>query len=493
MRLEVQHLDVKTGKPIVILSEKDAKKKSVFLGDRVKISDGGGDVIAVVDLSSKLKEGRIVLFEETKEELEVEDGDTVELEVTVKPDSIDHIEKKISGKDLKKEEVDGLIGDTVSHRLTDPELMAFIVAMQMSSFSFQEAKYLTRAMIETGQNIDFRKALNKHCIGGVPGNRTTPIIVPILAAAGCTIPKTSSRAITSPAGTADVMEVLCNVDFPSDEIVEIVEETNGCMVWGGALDLVPADDDFIRVRESLSLDPLESVISSVLAKKRSVGSDYVLIDIPLGKEAKVKDRIKANDLSKYFKKLGRELGMEVYTIISDGSQPIGNGIGPALEARDVLRILESRGEEGPDDLKEKSVKLADILLEKAGSNESAVQILESGKAYEKIVEIIKAQGGKTTEPDEIKPGEYSETVTADRGGRVGEISNHLISAITRTADSPQCKGSGLYLHKKVDDSVEEGDELFTVYSENEKRLERAVEIANKNNPYEIKPFLFQTK
>lgn len=488
-KAEVKVLETEAGRPIAILNSKDASERSIFLNDRIKISYEKEGIVAVVDLSENIPEGKIILFEEAKNSLGVENGGAVEVELTVKPDSIDYIKKKIEGEPLSQGEVESIIQDSVDHRLTDPELMAFTVSVAKSDFSAEEAEYLTRGMVKTGDKIDIANALDKHCIGGVPGNRTTPIIVPIIAAAGCKIPKTSSRAISSPAGTADTMEVLANVEHTTSQIRKIVEDTNGCITWGGAVNLAPADDEFIRVRKSLGLDPMEQIISSVLAKKKSVGSDTVLIDIPIGEEAKIQGKGEANDLSKYFKELGKKLDMDVVTLISDGSHPIGRGIGPALEARDVLKILESGGEKGPEDLREKSLRMADILLDEAGSKKDAKEILESGQAYEKLKEIINKQGKKVTKSDEIQVAENSKTIRSEKRGRVDKIHNHAIDDIARSAGCPKEKKPGVYLHKKIGDPVDEGDELFTIYSENEERLHQAVERAKERKVYEFKSFL----
>lgn len=489
LEVEVRILDIETGKPIVILNEKDASRRSIFLGDRIKISADGREIVAIVDLSKKVPEGEMVLFQEAGEKLSVEGGATVRVELAVKPDSINYIKKRIRGEPLNKDEVKSLIRDTVNFLVTDPELMAYTVALKMSEFSFEETQYLAEAMVETGERIDIENALDKHCIGGVPGNRTTPIIVSIVAAAGYRIPKTSSRAISSPAGTADTMEVLCNVEHSASELKDIVNRTKGCIVWGGGVNLAPADDEFIRVREALSLDPMEQVLSSVLAKKKSVGSDTVLIDIPIGEEAKVQSKEEANKLSKYFKKLGRKLGMSVVTLISGGSQPVGNGLGPALETRDMLKILESQGEKGPEDLKEKAVKMSNILLDEAGSKRNAEEVLEEGKAYEKFKEIVKAQEGEVPSWEDVKLGDQKKTITSEKRGRVGKIHSSVVSKIARAAGCPKEKKSGIYLHKKVGDPVEEGDDLFTIYSENEKRLNKAVRKAEENKLYEFESFL----
>lgn len=489
MEARVKTVDIKAGKPVVILNKKDAAERSIFLGDRVCVRYDGGEETAIVDLSEGVPRGNIFLFDETKEDLEVEEGEVVEVESIIKPDSVDYIKKRVKGEELSSEETHSIVEDAVKFKLTDSELMAYTIALEMTDFSLKEAEDLTMAMVETGERIDVDNAFDKHCIGGVPGNRTTPIVVSIVAAAGYNIPKTSSRAITSPSGTADTMEVITDIEHSIDDIERIVDDVNGCFVWGGSLNLAPADDEFIRVRESLNLDPLEQLLSSVLAKKKAVGADTVLIDIPMGEEAKVDDQKEAERLSKCFKELGKKLGMDVLTIISEGSQPIGRGIGPLLEAKDFLKILESGGTEGPEDLKQKSIKMADILLERGGSDRSAAEILESGDAYEKFKEIVEAQNGGKMECEELETAGHEYTITSEKSGRVEKVSNEAVNRIAKAAGCPKQKKAGVYLHKKIDDPVEEGDEILTIYSETEERLQKAVEIAKENKVYNLKSLL----
>ncbi len=489
MEAKVKTLDIRAGKPVVILNNREAIERSIFLGDRICIKHEDTEVMAIVDTSNEVPEGHIVLFDETNEELGAEEGKTVIVNSIPKPDSIDYIKKKVEGKDLSYDETHEIVKDAVDFRLTDSELMAYTVAIDMSDFSLDEARDLTKAMVDTGEEIDIKNALDKHCIGGVPGNRTTPIIVSIIAAAGYKIPKTSSRAITSPAGTADTMEVITDVEHSLKEIEDIVDKTNGCFSWGGALNLAPADDEFIRVRDSLNLDPLEQLLSSVLAKKKAVGAETVLIDIPMGDGSKIKNSKEASKLSEYFEKLGSELGMDVFTLVSDGSNPIGNGIGPALEARDVLKILKSGGKEGPKDLTEKSIKMADLLLEEVGSDKSAERILTSGKAYNKFKDIVEAQGGGVMDPDEVELAENHQIVRSQKRGRVKDLDNKIVSKITKATGCPKDKKSGLYLHKKKDDPVEKGEKIMTVYSESPDKLKKALEIAEENKVFTFKSLL----
>src|SRR3989344_2670640 len=232
--------------------------------------------------------------------------------------------------------------------------------------SMQETAWMTESIVETGQKLNLRKKIiaDKHSIGGIAGNRTTPIVVSICSAAGLTIPKTSSRAITSAAGTADVIETIAKVDFSISELKGIITRVNACMIWGGSLGLAPADDKIIQVERLLKLDPEPQLLASIMAKKIAVGATHVLIDIPCGKTAKV-TRQEAVKLKKNFLDLSRYFKIKLECVLTDGSQPIGNGIGPVLEMRDVLAVLK-QSPSRPIDLEKKSLFLSAGLLELAG-------------------------------------------------------------------------------------------------------------------------------
>ncbi|RMF07057.1 hypothetical protein D6764_00715 [Candidatus Woesearchaeota archaeon] len=279
------------------------------------------------------------------------------------------------------------------------------------------------------------------------------------------------------------MEVLTNVSLDVPKMKRIVESVGACIAWGGALNLAPADDKFIRVEHPLNIDAEAQLLASIIAKKKSVSSTHVLIDIPVGRGSKVHTVAQAKRLKRKFQRLGKELGMKVKAVVTDGSQPIGNGIGPALEARDVLYVLRNDYRQ-PFDLRDKALMLAGLLLEMAGrarrgkGRQVAEQLLNSGKAYDKMVQIIRAQGGKEKSPDDIPIGKYRADVKARRKGTITHISNITISRTARRAGAPMDKGAGIYLYKHAGERVEKGDIIMSIYSNNAERLKYAVEFLN---------------
>lgn len=491
LNFRVKDMDIATGGPLVaILNERDAALLDLKHGDRLILRKGKKEATCILDLSESRKavpEGKIGLFEEVLRSLEVKGNDFVDLKFTGKPESVKHIQDKMRGKRLNYQELYDIIDDITHDRLTSIEKTYFVSAGFMNGWSLEEVVNMTRAMVETGEKLKFSSVtLDKHCIGGVPGNRTTMVVIPIVAAAGYTIPKTSSRAITSPAGTADTMECLAKVELSYPQIKKVVKKTGACIVHGGSMNLAPADDKIIEVEHPLSIDADGQLLASVMAKKYSVTAKYVLIDIPTGKSTKARTPARAQHLKKMFEKLGRKLRMHVKVVITDGSQPVGRGVGPLLEAEDVLSVLKN-DPRAPPDLKKKSIFLAGTLLSMAKkcSGERGIkmakEILEKGQAYEKMQEIIQAQGVQK------KPllGTFKYAVRSTKKGRVREIDNEIISKIARVAGAPEDKGAGLLLDKKVGDKVKKGEVLYTIYTQSNFKLNLALEFLDGNLGYHV--------
>ena len=494
MKLKTKDLDISSGGPLIaVMNRSDAALLDLHVMDRIKIKKGKKIETAVLDVAASNKiipAGKIGVFAEVIRSLNLRNNKEVQITPARKPLSLDFIRKKLDGQELSRKEIDQIVWDIVHNKLSAVELAYFVAACYMRVMSTRETILLTKAMVEHGDTLKLDKypIIDKHCIGGIPGNRTTPIVVPIIAAAGYTMPKTSSRSITSPAGTADTMEVLANVTFPIKKMKEIVLKTNGCIVWGGSLNLAPADDKIISVERPLEIDAESQLLASIMAKKHSVSSTHILIDIPSGLDAKVKSKSAALKLKKDFETIGRKLKKHVKVIITDGNQPIGNGIGPALEARDVLWLLK-RDPRRPIDLEKKCLMMCSKIFSMIGVKngyKKATELLDSGKAYKKMIEIIKAQGGKETAAEDIPIGKYSFDVVSKKSGKLIDIDNFTVSRIARIAGAPHDKGAGIYLYKHNGDKIKRGEKLFSIYSESEHEFKFAVEFARKNNGFLVR-------
>ncbi|WP_254538258.1 AMP phosphorylase [Halomarina litorea] len=483
MELVARAVDIGTHTPTVLLNVADASELGVHPLDRVQLHHADRVATGIVEITDELVERGVLGVTRPLDHL----TGSVEVTIAPKPASVSFVTKKLDGLELEHAEMVAIVADIDRDRLNDVETSAFVSAVQAHGLSREEIRCLTRAMVDVGETIDWGHApiADKHSIGGVAGNRVTPVVVPIAVAAGLTVPKTSSRAVTSAAGTADTMEVFCDVEFSLAEIREIVDATGGCMVWGGAVNLSPVDDKIIRVETPLSLDPPGQVIASVLSKKKSAGATHVVIDIPYGEGAKVASLRAAREMAEDFGRVGADLGMAIDCTITRGEQPIGRGIGPVLEARDVLAVLEGGG---PTSLRLKSLTLAQVLLDACGVDEDAVDVLDSGRALDAFRAIVGAQGGDpAVTVDDLVPGPHTATVTADREGVVTHIDNRLVSELARRAGAPKDHGAGLSLHHRVGDTVNAGDDLFTVHAEKRSKLEEAAAFAVETEPMRVRP------
>ncbi len=478
---KVKIIDIFTGKKIIVLNKGEAQEHDIYSGFRTQVKDGGEAHTAIVDVSDELiKPGEVGLSGDFAATRNFKKGDMVEIIHLDQPASITYIKKKLDRGNLNDKEIKTIVDDIMNDRLSEIETSAWITAAYINGFSDDEVISLANATVESGEQLDLGKKpiLDKHCVGGVAGNRTTMVVVPIIAAAGLYIPKTSSRSITSAAGTADTMEVLCNVTFGMDELRSIVLKAKGAMVWGGGMKLAPVDDKLIKIRHPLSLDPEGMLLASILGKKKAVGAQYVLVDIPTGRGVKVAYVERANELAKHFLRVGEKLGMKIEALITDGAEPIGNGIGPALECVDVMEVLNGKG---PEDLRHKSLLMAGKLLELSkkvsiGKGYAAAEtILNNGKAMSKFREIIDLQGGNPkVKISDLPIGQYSHTVQCDTSGAIFHIDNKTMSKIARIAGSPRDKGAGRVLHKGRGDHVEKGDDLLTIFASSEAKLDFAI-------------------
>ncbi|GAH98124.1 unnamed protein product, partial [marine sediment metagenome] len=315
--------------------------------------------------------------------------------------AIEAIKKKLLGKRINYSEAYALMDCITTGKLGDIFVAYFVAASFKEGFTDDELYNLTKAMVKTGEQLDFKGIVaDKHSVGGMPGTRTTPIIVSIIAAAGYTIPKLSSRAITSPAGTADVMEVVAKVNFSLNQIKTIVDKVGGCVVWNSRLNLAPADDVIIRVEKPIAFESYDKIIISILAKKVVASSNLLILDVPVGPTMKIKYVKDAQKFSRRFLKLARQFKIKTKIDINHQFQPTGFGIGSQLEMIDVIRVLEQQPDR-PMKLEYKTLKLASRLLDlclQADNKQTdglrvAEYLLSSGKALDKFREIVQAQGG----------------------------------------------------------------------------------------------------
>lgn len=487
--LRIRRLGIDTYKEAVIYMRADChvcRAEGLESQARVLVRLNGNSITATLNIihGEMLGRGEVGLSEYAWKLLGANEGDPIHVTHAPPITSLGYVRSKIFGNELADNEVDEIVGDIVAGRYSDIHISSFLTACAGGRLSENEIVALTHAMVESGDKLDWGEELvvDKHSVGGLPGNRTTPIVVAIVAAHGLIMPKTSSRAITSPSGTADTMEVLAPVDLDAAAMRRVVEKEYGCLVWGGSIFISPADDLLIRVEKSLDLDSEGQLVASVLSKKIAAGSSHVLIDMPVGPTAKVRSMDMAEDLSRYLEQTGEALGIGVRVHISDGSQPVGRGIGPALEARDILSVLNN-AVEAPQDLRERALDLAGHVLEfspdvKTGWGRGlAVDILNSGRAWTKFQAICEAQGGMR----DVPVAKFTHEVTADRAGIVTAIDNRRLARIAKLAGAPTDKVAGVDLQIMLGTAVEHGQPLFTVHAESRGELDYALTYLEDRN------------
>jgi AMP phosphorylase len=490
-------IDILTGRRAVLLNRKDCERVDIRAHDRVNLRLGDKNVTATVDTTSTIVgTGEIGITSDLAPELDVKERDLLEVTLLPAPNSAFFIRKKIMGEKLTRDEIYSIVQDSVKGMLSDVEMAGFLVAEQFHGLTDEEQVWLTKALADTGEAIDFeRPVYDKHSVGGVPGNKVSLLIVPIVASAGLLIPKTSSRAITSPSGTADTMSVVAPVEFSTAELKKIAVKTGGAIVWGGSLHLAPGDDVFIGVEHPLRIDPEPQMIASIMAKKLAVGADFMVLDLPVGHEAKISSSEEGRRLSFKFIDIGDKLGIKVRCGITYGGQPVGYTIGPALEAREAFEALEGKG---PTSLIEKSTALAGMLLEFGGKavrgegQALARQILTSGKALEKMCEIIDAQGGDgKVRSSQIQVGQCRAEILAPIDGYVTRVSNAAMNQIARAAGAPIEKGAGIMLYGKEGHKVSKGEKVMEIFGERDSRVDEARNLALKLSPISIEGMLLQ--
>lgn len=484
-RLPVRRAGIDTYRQPVLYLHRDctvSRAEGFAALTRVSVKCAGREVVAVLNIVTGdwLGKDEAALSDAAWQMLAPEPGAIAILAHAEPPRAASVLRAKVFGTRLNEAQFEAVLRDALTARLSDIELAAFVTVCAGDRLDLDESVALTRAMISVGDRIDWGSGpvLDKHCVGGLPGNRTTPIVVSIVAALGHRIPKTSSRAITSPAGTADVMATMTDVDLDIGALRNVVDREGGCMASGGRMRLSPADDILIQIERPLDLDGDGQMVASILSKKAAAGSTHVLIDIPVGATAKVRTMAAADAIARRLVFVGEAVGLRMGVHISDGRQPVGRGIGPALEAHDVLEVLRN-SPHAPSDLRERALDVAGAVLEllpaiAPGSGRiQAAGALASGAAMRKFVAICMAQGG-FREPGRAR---FVEPFVAPVDGQLGCINNRQLARIAKLAGAPRNPTAGVVCSLREGDSIRRGMPLFLVHAGSKGELAYALDYA----------------
>lgn len=480
--LHLRRLGIDTYREHVIYMRSDCHvclSEGFAARSRVRLTVRGKSIVATVNVihSDLLHHNQAGLSESAWHALEAQEGDDVFVKHPDPVLSESYVRAKAYGQRLEGPAYEAIVRDIASGAYSDLQLAAFVTACAGDRLDVAETTALTKAMLGVGDRLSwpFPIVADKHSVGGLPGNRTTMIIVPIVASLGLPIPKTSSRAITSPAGTADTMETVAPVDLELAQMRRVVEKEGACIVWGGTVQLSPADDILIQVERPLDFDSDGQLVASVLSKKAAAGATHLVIDMPIGPTAKVRSPTAADRLSERLVTVGETLGIKVRIVRTDGTQPVGRGIGPALEARDVLSVLQG-STHAPDDLRARALQLASALIELGGKAEPgaglalAEQALASGAAWAKFRDICAAQGGMREPPKAA----HIHPVLATASGIAATLDNRRLAKAAKLAGAPSAPAAGIDLHVHAGDAVTVGQPLFSVHAQSRGQLEYAL-------------------
>ena len=497
--LRTKRIDQETGDTLeVLLHASDAKQKGINKGDIISLSYH--ELLLYVEAEvtdTEVNRGEVGIYTDIWQQYGIPSDETVVVNVSERPESIEFIKKKLLGKKLTEHELEIIMKDISDRKIREVEIAYFMASFFNPGFDEDEVLWTAKAMAKAGDILDFKTiskeravkskmkefsgiVVDKHSIGGVAAKGVTPILVPTIASFGLTIPNTSTRAITTPAGTSDILEVVMPVDLTNEEILNTVSKTGASMVWGGALKLAPADDVLIHVERGLHVQSYQKLLVSIVAKKIAIGVTNILIDIPFGPGTKVEDPDDVELLEHSFKNLFAKVGISCDTYTRRVVAPDGNGIGPILEMRDILKVLDQE-DDRPKDLELLAASMAGRLLESIGYAEEgkgkqmALDKIQSGATREKFWEIAKAQGAKNiVKSKDLKLGEYVYEIKAVREGEIKVINNREIVKIARALGNPFIKEAGIYFHNRPGDSIKAGEVVATMYASSQERLDKGV-------------------
>lgn len=480
--LSSRKLDVRTGQAMIaLINEIDAAENGVAIGEKVALEIAGykKDIIVSLDTTDTLiDEGEIGFFEDVWEKYNIKFGEIVKVKLVQQSEAVKSIRKKLLGGKLSYQEVFSIIQDIASDQLGTILTTYYAAAGYSPGFDEEEMFYMTKAMAETGEIFHFEGIVaDKHSIGGVGGKGITPIVVPIVACIeGITIPNTSTRAITSASATTDMLEVIMPMSFTKDELEAMIFKSHAFMVWGGGLDLAPADDQIIQVQKPIGIESIDKFVASIVAKKIAQGVNHVVFDVPIGEGAKIVTEEEFRKVKGAFEKVCKKFGIKVVIHRRDVTGIDGNAVGPALECREFLRIYE-RDERRSLQLEEDALKMAGDLIElcgKANKGEGyklAKEILESGAAFDKLCQIIKQQGGnEQVTSNNLEIGGITWELSSKKEGIIKSVSNKAVFEVCRALGNPHIKEAGMCFYKKSGDSVRVGERLATLYATTDSRM-----------------------
>lgn len=405
----------------------------------------------------------------------------------------DIISRKRDGKELSKEELTYLVNGYVKGEIPDYQMSAFLMAVYFQGMTEEETSVMTKLVAESGDMVDLSSIegikVDKHSTGGV-GDKTTLIVGPLAAACGVKVAKMSGRGLGHTGGTVDKLEAIpgMRVSLEREEFFEIVRKVGICVI-GQSGNLTPADKKLYALRDvTATVESIPLIAVSIMGKKLAAGSDCILLDVKTGSGAFMKTAEDAVELAKEMVSIGEKAGKKTVALITNMDIPLGNNIGNSLE---VIEAVETLKNQGPEDLTKVCVELAANMLYLADLGDMDTcrskvrEALESGKALQKLREMVEAQGGDTSVIDDVSKFEaasFRKEVLSPKEGYISfmdtrecGIASCMLGAGRETKEDTIDYSAGIVLKKKAGDYVRQGEVLAVLYGNKEEKLEPAKE------------------
>ena len=408
------------------------------------------------------------------------------------------IEKKRDKKELTKEEIEYFIEGYVKEEITDYQAAALIMAIFLNGMTKQETTNLTLAMANSGEILDLSRLnktiVDKHSTGGV-GDKVSICLLPLVASLGVPVAKMSGRGLGFTGGTVDKMQSIpgYRTEIDMNSFIQNVENIGISMI-SQTMNLAPADKKLYALRDSIScVESIPLIASSIMSKKIASGAEKIVLDVTVGKGAFMKNKEDAKKLSNEMIEIGKLANRETICVLTNMDEPLGYAIGNNLEVIEAIKFLKG---EMPEDLKEVVLELGSYMIKLAGLgenlNENKNKMLENiknGKAFNKLAEMVKNQGGDVSYLDDVNKFEkarFIEPIAAEKEGYIKEINAEEVGKIACSLGAGRMKKEdkidhtvGIILNKKVSDNVKKGDILAYIYANNKENLKLAKENLKK--------------
>ena len=406
--------------------------------------------------------------------------------------------KKRDKKELTKEEISYFIKEYTAGNITDYQAAALVMAIYLNGMTKEETTNLTLEMANSGKILDLseigKTVVDKHSTGGV-GDKITIVITPIIASLGIPVAKMSGRGLGFTGGTVDKLESIPGYNTALDVETLIANVKNiGIGIVGQTANLAPADKKLYALRDSIAcVDNIPLISSSIMSKKIAAGANKIVLEVTVGSGAFMKTKEDAIKISEMMRDIGNLAGIETVCVLTNMDEPVGHTVGNTLEILEAIECLKGNL---PEDIKEIILTIGSYIIKLAGQGDNIqenrdkiLEIINSGKAYEKFLELVKCQGGDVSYIENTEKFEKAKLIIpvyAEKSGYIEKLDALTIGVASVNLGAGRIKKEdgidfavGFYLNKKVGDKVEAGDVLAYVHANNKDKGEAAVHEVQK--------------